>query len=563
MITFQRIIQTATLIAFLTLLYLAAHPFAEGLAVDLWLRLDPLIVVGTTLASREFHAYFVPGLIILAVGLLVGRVFCGHICPMGTTIDLTQSLLGRAVKPSAKGNSFEATSTYRSWKYIFLAAILAAGLGGVSLVHLGSPLSLITRFYGIVVYPLALLLGEQGFQRLLPSAVENIFPGSTYLDFPQKIFSTNAFVAIAFAAIVALAYAQPRFWCRNLCPAGALIGLFSGHPALRRTVGESCSKCGRCIRECPTAAIRENATQTVHSECIVCLHCTEICPESAITFARGPESPGLPALPRLNRRELLFGMCSGLFGAGLLHTGIYQPRPQAKERSFVDAALIRPPGALPEAEFLTHCIRCGECMKACPTNTLQPIWFKAGLEGIFSPVIVPRLSACAVDCNVCGRVCPTGAIRDIPLAEKKQAKVGTAWIIRQNCVVWEQDKKCLVCDEVCPYSAVSFKPVDGLRNAAPFVVANKCIGCGWCESRCPVEGSAAIRVNIIGEVRISSGSYVEKAKEYGLVFKTKDKVHDRLAPDTFDSGEVPPVQIEFPNSNPETGSGLPPGFIPK
>ncbi len=202
-------------------------------------------------------------------------------------------------------------------------------------------------------------------------------------------------------------------------------------------------------------------------------------------------------------------------------------------------------------------------MKACPTNTLQPIWFKAGLEGIFSPVIVPRVGACAVDCNVCGKVCPTGAIRDIPLAEKKQAKVGTAWIVRQNCVVWEQDKKCLVCDEVCPYSAVSFKPVDGLKNAVPFVVANKCIGCGWCESRCPVEGSAAIRVNIIGEVRISSGSYVEKAKEYGFVFKTKDKVHDRLAPDTFDSGEVPPVKIEYPNSSSETGSGLPPGFIPK
>jgi len=85
----------------------------------------------------------------------------------------------------------------------------------------------------------------------------------------------------------------------------------------------------------------------------------------------------------------------------------------------------------------------------------------------------------------CGQVCPTGAIRNIPLPEKKQAKVGTAWIVRQNCLVWEQDKKCLVCDEVCPYSAVSFKPVPGLKNAAPFVVENKCIGCGWCELHCP------------------------------------------------------------------------------
>jgi MauM/NapG family ferredoxin protein len=228
----------------------------------------------------------------------------------------------------------------------------------------------------------------------------------------------------------------------------------------------------------------------------------------------------------------------------------------------VAADLIRPPGALPEADFLTRCIRCGECMKACPTNTLQPVWFKAGLEGLFSPVMIPRLAACAVQCNVCGKVCPTGAIRDLLLVEKNHAKVGTAWIVRQNCLVWEQDKKCLICDEVCPYNALSFQAVPGLRNAAPFVLENRCIGCGWCENKCPVEGASAIRVNILGEVRLAKGSYVEKAREYGFVFKGKDNSADRLAPGTFD---VPPESLD---SQPRSGkgapeTGLPPGFILK
>jgi len=201
-------------------------------------------------------------------------------------------------------------------------------------------------------------------------------------------------------------------------------------------------------------------------------------------------------------------------------------------------------------------------MKACPTNTLQPVWLKAGLEGLFTPVMVTRLAGCSINCSACGQVCPTQAIQDLPLIEKQHAKVGTAWIVRQNCLVWEQDKKCLVCDEVCPYNAVSFRPVPGLVNAAPFVVANRCTGCGWCENKCPVKGAAAIRVNIIGEVRLASGSYIEKAREYGFEFRTRDNSVDQLAPGTFDTSTTPPQPPALPEEmTPETA--LPPGFESK
>jgi ferredoxin len=385
------------------------------------------------------------------------------------------------------------------------------------------------------------------------------------VNLPGKVFATNFFVAALFLCIASLAFIQPRFWCRNLCPAGAIMALFGRSPLFKRHVNDSCIHCGRCTRECPTSAISEVPEKTVHSECIVCRHCAEICPVSAISFPIGaPTRPELPApTPDLTRRGLVFSVAGGLLTAGLFRTSLGYPQPFGHEGAFIDPELVRPPGAVPEAEFREKCIRCGECMKACPTNTLQPVWLKSGLEGLFTPVMTPRLGGCALNCNTCGQVCPTGAIRDLPLVEKNHVKVGTAWINRQNCLVWEQDRKCLVCDEVCPYNALSFRPVPGLRNAAPFVVENRCTGCGWCEMKCPVEGASAIRINVIGAMRLSKGSYIEKAREYGYIFRSRNDAADQLAPGTFEgqeeaAGGSAPAE---PENKAETD--LPPGFILK
>jgi MauM/NapG family ferredoxin protein len=524
--------------------------------------MDPLIGVGTILTAREFALYLLPGLIVLAVALICGRIFCGHICPLGTTLDIGQSPITGKRRLSSKTNSYEATTRYRTWKYAGLVVILAAAVGGVSLLFVGSPLSLVTRFYGIMLYPLLLLLADSGIQIAAP--VLTAFPAFAYIQIPQKVFATNLFIVSLFAGIIALAYVQPRFWCRNLCPAGALLGLFSRKPLVKRTVNESCTQCGLCVRKCPTAAISEDPSKTVHSECIVCLRCVEKCPVSAISFSAVASKPQ-PAVqgPDLTRRAIVLSVGSGFLTAGLFRTGLAQSRPHGREKTMSPEDLIRPPGALPEPEFLARCVRCGECMKACATNTLQPVWLKAGIEGLFSPVMVPRLAACAINCTVCGHVCPTGAIRELPLIEKQHAKVGTASVDRRSCLAWEQDKKCLVCDECCPYNAVTFKPVPDRRNGVPFVEANKCTGCGWCETKCPVEGTSAIRVNILGEMRLASGSYVEKAREYGLVFRASDNKGDRLAPGTFSTpqeGAGAESSTEAPKSPP---SGLPPGFIEK
>lgn len=532
MMRFQRFAQALSLALFGILLIIAAYPFIEGIPVDLFLRLDPSIAAVTSLAARDLSLAFIPSVIMVAACLLVGRIFCGYICPMGTTIDCVEAYLRKSKTTPPKHKEHSLGRFSHRTKYAFLLIMLASALGGVSLVFLGSPISLVTRLYGLVIHPILLLVGEQALSLTTP--LTRFLPDLAYWSLPTRTFATNVFVAALFVAIACLGLWQPRFWCRNLCPAGAVFGIFSRNPMVRRTVSDDCNQCGKCISTCPTGAISHDPKQTTHAECIVCTRCEDICPQRAISFSFSRSLAKVSTPLDMSRRGMLWSFFSGLFVSALLRTNIDQQISGSRERPMRDSELIRPPGSLPEPEFLVRCIRCGECMKACPTNTLQPVWLKSGLEGIFTPIMVPRLAACGINCNVCGKVCPTGAIRSLSLVEKNYAKVGTAWIERRHCLVWEQDKKCLVCDEVCPYNAVSFRPVPDKMNAVPFVIAQRCTGCGWCESKCPVEGAAAIRVNIIGEVRLSDGSYVEKAKEYGFVFRTKDNSVDHLAPDTFD-----------------------------
>jgi len=158
-----------------------------------------------------------------------------------------------------------------------------------------------------------------------------------------------------------------------------------------------------------------------------------------------------------------------------------------------------------------------------------------------------RFAPCEQNCNVCGKVCPTQAIRSVSLEEKTHAKVGTALLNRDLCLVWAQDKLCLICDEICPYNAIVFRTIEGYRR--PVVVASRCNGCGFCEQRCPVQGESAIIVATNGEIRLKEGSYVEEAKKLQLEFK----------PDPGDDRFI----LEESGIKVEEGVGAGKGVIPK
>ena len=384
----------------------------------------------------------------------------------------------------------------------------------------------------------------------LPLAKALNLPDLLYLELPLPRFDLPWLTLLLMLLVLAGSFWRPRFWCRNLCPAGALMALCARRPILRRRVTEDCIDCGRCTRRCPTGAIGIEPRETSPAECIVCQTCRRVCPTGAVVFARPDETrrKPRPAFARYRRGLLLAGAC-GLGTAAVTLTGARHLMGEEGSGRVLPPDLLRPPGARPENAFLRRCYRCGACLGACPTNTLQPFGLAAGLPGLLTPVITPRIGPCDPSCTACGEACPTGAIRPLAPIERNWAKVGTAHILRHKCLAWEQDRKCLVCDEVCPYDAIVLKPEPGLKVAVPFVLEKRCSGCGYCEHHCPVKAVPAVVVEPMEALRLSKGSYRREGRAIGLdlqLRRQKIPAGSEAAPYPLDEGHG--------------GQGLPPGF---
>jgi len=143
-------------------------------------------------------------------------------------------------------------------------------------------------------------------------------------------------------------------------------------------------------------------------------------------------------------------------------------------------------------------------MKVCTQNGLHPVFFESGLEGLFTPELLPRLGYCEYACTLCGEVCPTGAIKKLAVKEKKQVSIGLGQFVKDRCLPYAQGINCLVCEEHCPTpaKAIKFRDVEAfvprtgetITIKEPYVIAERCVGCGICEHVCPLEGLPGIRV---------------------------------------------------------------------
>jgi MauM/NapG family ferredoxin protein len=172
------------------------------------------------------------------------------------------------------------------------------------------------------------------------------------------------------------------------------------------------------------------------------------------------------------------------------------------------ATMIRPPGANLD-DFGGLCIRCGVCVRVCPTQGLQPSLLEGGVQNVLTPRLVPRLGACSFGCNACGQVCPTGAIPPLRLDEKQATVIGLASIDQDRCLPWAYQTPCIVCEEVCPVAdkAIQLEEVEAVDAQGetvllqrPRVVRELCIGCGICEYQCPMGGESAVRIHVPTEV---------------------------------------------------------------
>jgi ferredoxin/polyferredoxin len=505
----RRAVQSSILLLFLYLfLETAEHPIDRpGAGVRLFFELDPLAALASWLAAHAIPAGMLLALGTLAVTAVFGRWFCGWICPFGTLHQFFSSLRRGRLQDRIDAGAY---TRWHKAKYYALAAFLGGALLGANVVGWLDPFSFLFRSLATAVYPavnhaiVGLFTWLYGANPLRVTAVSEPvyeFLRRHFLTLPQPHYFGNLLLGAMFAAVVALNFLRARFWCRYICPLGALLGLAGKYPLVRpRRSAGACTDCGLCVADCQGGA--NPAGDWRPEECFYCFNCQSDCPSDAIGFELGRPRKAAP-LDLGRRRVLLFG-ASGAAGALLFRT-----HPLGNRRS-LNPALVRPPGSLGEAEFLARCIRCGECMKICPTNAIHPAAWEAGLEGAWSPVMKMTMGYCEYECTLCSQVCPTGAIRPLDMAAKQAIRIGLAYIDRNRCLPYAYARACIVCEEHCPTprKAIWLQEVEvagpgGERVTVqqPHVDPDLCIGCGICTNKCVIQGDPAVLVSSVGETR--------------------------------------------------------------
>ena len=503
----RRAAQVAFLVLFLFLFRQTDYHGTDEIpyAVNIFFRWDPLVAASALLAAKTLLVILLPALVVVLATLVLGRFFCGWVCPLGTLLDLAHYV----IPPRSAGT----TGRYLSIKYVLLGLILVGAVFGLPLVGYFDPFSILVRGLTLVVDPALNVAVTAPFDliyRSAPAWVSGLsepvyaFLRANILPFRQTVFNLAILSLVILAAVFALERLERRFWCRNVCPLGALLGLLSRVAPLRWHPGIACHSggCHTCSEVCRMGAIGAQDGKIAPEACTLCLDCVEACPRGIISFKFKSPAPKPAPVAGVSRRVFL-----GTLAAGLVLPATLKVRAAGKAP---DPSLIRPPGALEETQFLERCVRCGECMKVCIGNALHPTLLEAGVEGMFSPHLVPRVGYCEFNCTLCGQVCPTGAIQKLTLEEKQKTVIGRAWFDKDRCLPWARGTPCLVCEEHCPVPDKAIK----LREAVvldqtgaevtlkqPYVVDALCIGCGICENKCPLPGRAAVLVTREGESR--------------------------------------------------------------
>ncbi len=286
--------------------------------VDWLLQLDPLVALGTALTTGTLYAGLIWAAVTVVLTVLLGRFFCGWVCPLGT-IQQFFGWLGRRGRPLQQRIKANRYHRWQLLKYYLLVVLLAMSIVRPRILATGlvDPIPLVYRSVTLVALPLA----DAPMQKLSAS---------------PRLYEWSWLIGSVFLAIVAVSVFVPRFYCRFVCPLGAMLGVLGRFALFRigKTVPQ-CRDCGLCEADCEGAC--NPAGQIRHSECVLCVNCLGACPDGVLRYQRAKSAAGEKTSPDVSRRGLLLSLVGGAAAGPLV-------RLSGKLGTNWSSAVIRPPG---------------------------------------------------------------------------------------------------------------------------------------------------------------------------------------------------------------------------
>lgn len=449
--------------------------------------------------------------ILLLLTLLLGRIYCSTLCPLGVAQDAVNAIRNHRQKSAAIRFAFRRADNWLRYSVLAIMVVaIAAGVGVV--VSLLDPYSI----FGRIIYD-GLRPVVQAVNNILAVTVGDMFGRETV----AISWLSSLLALVTMLLIGGVAWLWGRRYCNSFCPVGTLLGEVSRVALMKIKIDtEKCNSCGLCARKCKSECINPVTHSIDPTRCVVCFDCIDNCSQGAISFSPikiakqnlQAKSVSKANTPKPNPKSDAVDMSRGRFLASLAAAAtipaadmvLAQGRHGGKGngggngrgigQGHSGPRPVAPPGARSLSQLHAKCTACHLCVSKCPTHVLQPAITEYGLQGVMQPVMRYDKGYCLYDCTLCGEVCPTGAIDLLDREEKKMTFIGHAVFNRERCIVAVDGVECGNCAEHCPAEAIKMvkSPID--RRTYPEIEKALCIGCGRCEYLCPATPIKAITV---------------------------------------------------------------------
>ena len=475
---------------------------------------------------------FLPALLALNVGvvlglvvltLIVGRVYCSVICPLGILQDIASFFAGKVHKNRF---AYKAPKPWLRWGSLGVFALLMV-LGVHAVALLVAPYSAFGRMAANLFAPLY-RLGNNAAAYLAERLDSYAFYS---VDVWIKSIPSFVIAMVSFVAIVVLAWRGGRMWCNTICPVGTILGFLSRFAWFRPSIDtEKCVGCRMCEKQCKASCIHAKTHTIDASRCVACMNCIGACYKGAIAWTH-PKKNKITQNADVQTNQnadiqtdqnadvqtdqnadvqtdqnaaspMRRGFLLALSSMAVTSVAAAQDKltdgglkPLIPRQAPSRGTPLKPAGSLSLRNFSTRCTGCQLCVSSCPNGVLRP---SSSLATLMQPEMSFERGFCRPECTRCSEVCPAGAITPVTREEKSSIQIGHAVWIREQCIPVTKGRACGNCARHCPTGAIQMVPLaqndDSSRKAPkiPIIDTERCIGCGKCEFVCPARPVSAI-----------------------------------------------------------------------